>query len=106
MQSSCEGVTHFLQAEFRDEGLKHETSALKLFTVATTVSLEYYPFIHLYLILPIILWSDHTTTMKASQFVYRKRIKEGLMRATSKLLKTSNKGTLGKILLLSHFFLN
>ena len=43
MQSSCEGVTHFLQVEFRDEGLKHETSALKLFTVATTVSLEYYP---------------------------------------------------------------
>ena len=104
MQSSCEGVTHFLQAKFRDEGLKHETSALKLLTVATTVSLEYYPFIHLYLILPIILWSDHT--MKASQFVYRKRIKEGLMRATSKLLKTSNKGTLGKILLLSYSFLN
>ena len=76
MQSSCEGVTHFLQAEFRDEGLKHETSALKLFTVATTVSLEYYPFIHLYLILHIILWSDHTTTMKASQLVYRKRIKK------------------------------
>ena len=76
MQSSCEGVTHFLQVEFRDEGLKHETSALKLFTVATTVSLEYYPFIHLYLILPITLWSDHTTTMKASQFVYRKRIKK------------------------------
>ena len=76
MQSSCEGVTHFLQAEFRDEGLKHETSALKLFTVAITVSLEYYPFIHLYLILRIILWSNHTTTMKASQFVYRKRIKK------------------------------
>ena len=71
-----EGVTHFLPAVFRDVGLTHETSALKLFTVATTVSLEYYPFIHLYLILPIILWSDHTTTMKASQFVYRKRIKK------------------------------
>ena len=28
---------------FRDEGITHETSALKLFTVATTVSLEYYP---------------------------------------------------------------
>ena len=38
-----EGVTHFLQAVFRDVGLTHETSALKLFTVATTVSLEYYP---------------------------------------------------------------
>ena len=74
MQSSCEGVTHFLQAEFRDEGLKHETSALKLFTVA--MALEYYHFIHLYHILHIILWSDHTTTMKASQFVYRKRIKK------------------------------
>ena len=42
-RSLREDVTHFLQAVFRDEGLTHETSALKIFAVATTVSLEYYP---------------------------------------------------------------
>ena len=85
---------------FRDEGITHETSALKLFTVATTVSLEYYPppFI---CTLPylIILCSAHTITMKASQLVYSKHIKKSLMRATSKLLKISNKGTAGNLVL-------
>ena len=76
MQSSWEGVTHFLQAEFRDEGLKHETSALKLFTVTTTVSLENYP---LYSFVPdptYYLCSAHTIALKASQSIHRKHVKK------------------------------
>ena len=84
MQSSWEGVTHFLQAEFRDEGLKHETSALKLFTVTTTVSLENYP---LYSFVPdptYYLCSAHTIALKASQSIHRKPVKKkSLMRGLS-----------------------
>ena len=44
--------------------------------------------------------------MKVSKVVYRKQIKKTLMRATSsKLLKTTNKGTVAKISRLPYFFI-
>ena len=84
MQSSWEGVTHFLQAEFRDEGLKHETSALKLFAVNTTVSLENYPLYSFFPYPTYHLCSAHTIAKKASQSIYLKHVKKkSLMRGLS-----------------------
>ena len=83
---------------FRDEGLTHETSALKLFTVATTVSLEYYP-LRSFVPYPIYHFVFSSRNHNESLSVYRKHVKKNLMRATSKLLKTSNKGTAGNLVL-------
>ena len=83
---------------FRDEGLTHETSALKLFTVATTVSLEYYP-LRSFVPYPIYHFVFISHNHNENLSVYRKHVKKNLMRATSKLLKTSNKGTAGNLVL-------
>ena len=71
-----EGVTHFLQAVFRDVGLTHETSALKLFMVATTVSLEYYT-LHSFVPYPTyhFVFRSHSHNENLS-LAYHKHIKE------------------------------
>ena len=85
---------------FRDEGLTHETSALKLFTVATTVSLEYYP-LRSFVPYPtyhfVFSSQHHNESLSVSLLQAHK--KKSLMRATSKLLKISNKGTAGNLVL-------
>ena len=85
---------------FRDEGLTHETSALKLFTVATTVSLEYYP-LRSFVPYPIyhFVFSSQHRNESLSVSLSQAHKKKSLMRATSKLLKTSNKGTAGNLVL-------
>ena len=85
---------------FRDEWITHKTSALKLFTVATTVSLEYYP-LRSFVPYPIyhFVFSSQHRNESLSVSLSQAHKKKSLMRATSKLLKTSNKGTAGNLVL-------
>lgn len=73
--------------------------------MAAIDSLETYPAYSFVPYPTYYLCSAHTITIKASQLIYRKHVKKkSLTRGTSKLLKTNNKGTLGKSITPTLFF--